>query len=127
MNYGELKTRVAQVLHRTDLTVNMVDFMHDATERINARFGTAFADLVADTDTNAVLEAPSTAPLQPTASSLYLFGMLESAYLFLNDGENQATYGQRFDAAANQVSMAGKIPELDPYTVAGVPPAITRC
>jgi hypothetical protein len=129
MNYGDLKTRITGILHRPDLVPKYDDFALDATERVNARFGTAFPTLLLDTDTNAVLEAPIPLPgepAQPTAGQLYVCGMLEAAYLFLNDGENAMTYSQRFDAAANQVSMAGKIPELDPYTVGGLPPAIVR-
>jgi hypothetical protein len=126
MNYVELKTRLADILHRADLTGQMDNFVQDATERINARFGTAFPHLVLDTDTNAVLEAPAMAPEQPDAKRLYIFASLVSAYTFTNDGENALSYDKQFESAASAVAMAHKIPELDPYTVDGVAPAVGR-
>lgn len=115
MNYGQLKTRIASALHRSDLTARIPDFVGDATVRINNRLGLGLADLVADDDTNPVL---TDSPL------LYLYAGMQAGYEYLNNGDNAQYYGRRFEATADIVNVTGNDASTDPYLAAGVPPFI---
>lgn len=109
MTPAEMKTRIAQVMHRNDLAAQMDNFMYDANERINRRFGVALV-LPADDQ-----------PL-PAPDMLYLYGALQSGYEFVNNGDNAVFAAQRFDQECRAQFMTGNGSGTDQF--AGVTPAI---
>ena len=56
MNYGEIQVQVQEWAHRTDLAGAVGPAINDVTKELNARFGLELGPLVADTDTNIILE-----------------------------------------------------------------------
>ena len=110
MLISELKTRIAQVMHRTDLTPQMGNFVADAYERVNRRFGTSFA-VGADTD---ALPAPDL---------LFLWPALQSANEFIRNGDDAVWAGQQFVNEANQQNITGGDSTVNPYPE-GEPPVI---
>jgi len=118
MNNLELKTWLAQISHRSDLSAVLPNFIADATALINLRFNLTLAPLVADTDTNSVLD------LHPL---LYQYAGARSLYEFTNNGENATYYGERWNALANAVNVTNPAnAELQDPDWATTPPAIVR-
>ena len=108
MIFSDLSTRIAAILHRTDLAPQMVNFAADATDKINTRFTLSLTAPVAPADTNTVL---TDSPL------LYLYASLESAYEFLNNGENAVYYADKFAALAAEQNITGGKSSTDPYLI----------
>ena len=110
MTPAELKTRVAQTLHRTDLTDQITNFLADAQERINRRLSVALTVPADD------VPFPDGTPL------LYFYATLQGAYEFLNNGDNARYYAQAWELEADRQNV------LSPGTVtdqfAGEPPVI---
>lgn len=92
MNYGELKTAIAQWAHRTDLGDQMGIFAQNVTERLNQRFGLNMGPLVADTDTNIVLE---------NNGNVYLYGTLREQATYTHNAVAAQAYESLY-----QVSIA---------------------
>ena len=109
MTPAEMKVRIAQVMHRNDLSAQMVNFLNDATERINRKFGVALV-LPADDQ-----------PL-PAPDTLYLYAALQSGYEFTNNGENAVFASQRFEQECRAQFMTGNGSGTDQF--AGVTPAV---
>lgn len=99
MTPAELKSRVAQTLHRTDLTAQITNFLADAQERINRRFGT---ELTVPADD---VPFPDGTPL------LYFYATLQGAYEFLNNGDNARYYAQAWELEGDRQNV------LQPGTV----------
>jgi hypothetical protein len=114
MIYSELKTRLAQIGHRSDLSSQMANFTQDATEKINRRFGLALAPLVLDTDTNEVL---TNWPL------LYLYAALQSLFEFTNNGDNATYFSGLWNLEADRQNITGGSSATDSWN--SEPPAIT--
>lgn len=114
MNYGELKTRLAQIAHRSDLSSQMENFTQDATEKINRRFGLALAPLVEDSDANDVIK---NWPL------LYLYAALQSLNEFVNNGDNATYFGTLWENEANRQNITGASSATDGWN--SEPPQIT--
>ena len=114
----QLKTWLAQLSHRSDLAPVLQSFVDDSTALINLRFNLALAPLVADTDTNPVLD------LHPL---LYQYAGARSLYEFTNNGENATYYGERWNALASAVNVTNPDNvELQPAEWATEPPVIIR-
>jgi len=114
----QLKTWVAQLSHRNDLSTVLPNFVAEATALINMRFNLALAPLVADTDTNPVLDKH---PL------LYQYAAARALYEFTNNGENATYYGDRWNALAAAVNVTNPDnAELQNPDWATTPPAIIR-
>jgi hypothetical protein len=113
MTYGQLKTRLAAVSHRTDLTASLPDFVEDARIKLNGRFGLTLAPFTADTDTNTVL---TNFPL------LYLYAALQSLYEHLNNGDNAGYYKGLFDEQCSMQNVTANSGATDPYYAS--PPVI---
>ena len=103
MTADEITTRIAQILHRSDLGPQMANFVSDANERINRRFGTAFVVPV------------GTAPL-PAGDLLYLYAALVSANLFLNNGDNARTFEQAWELECDRQNVLSPGGTVDAYT-----------
>lgn len=99
MTPADLKTRIAQITHRNDLGPQLNNFIADANERINRRFGVALV-VPADGD-----------PLPAGTEQLYLFAAVTSAYEFLNNGDNARYYDQKWELEADRQNV------LQPGTV----------
>ena len=114
----ELKTYQATMSHRNELANALPGFVADATALINLRFNLALAPLVADTDTNPVLDKH---PL------LYQFAAARSLYEFTNNGENAIYCGERWNALADAVNVTSPDnAELQNPDWATTPPVIIR-
>jgi hypothetical protein len=99
MTPAELKTRIAQIMHRSDLGPQLDNFVNDANERINRRFGVALT-VPADAD-----------PLPTGTDQLYLYAAITAAYEFLNNGDNARYYDQKWELEADRQNV------LQPGTV----------
>lgn len=110
MTLQDLKDRIASVLHRSDLTNSIPNWIADATERINRRFGIALVSPAADTD-----------PL-PAPDLLYLYASLASGYEHLNNGDNARYYAERWELEADREVVLNPGGATDNY--AAEPPAI---
>jgi len=112
MTLSDLKTRIAEVLHRTDLGPDLGNFVSDATERINRRFGVSLVTPAADTD-----------PL-PAGDLLYLYAACQSGYEFLNDGDNAAAASDRFNNEVMTDRWSNTGATTDQFS--GVAPVVRR-
>jgi hypothetical protein len=110
MTPAQMKTRIAEVMHRNDLTGQMANFMADAMERINRKFGVALV-LPADNE-----------PL-PAPDLLFLYAGLQAGYEFTNNGENAVFASDRFEQECRGQFLTGNGSATDQF--AGVPPVIT--
>lgn len=90
MTLQELKDRVASILHRTDLTPQMDNFIGDAKLKIERRFG---------------IVLPAIDPIPPKTEMLFLYSALESAYEHLNNGENAQYYFDKFELEADRQNV----------------------
>lgn len=113
MTFGELKTRLAAIAHRSDLAAQLPNFVNDAREKINRRFGMALVAFVADTDTNEVLT---------NWPQLYLYAALQSLYEYLNNGDNAVYYGELWKTEAASQNINAASTSTDKY--ASQPPVI---
>ena len=97
MNYGELKSLVADWGHRSDLSSRMDTFKQNVEERICERFGYAVTpSLVNDLDTNVVLT---------DNQLLYIYGMLEELSVYVTDAASAQSYRLKWDDTANRVNL----------------------
>ncbi len=111
MTVAELKTLLAQILHRADLTAQMGNFINASNTRINTRFNVA---LVVPIDTD---------PL-PANPMLYQYAALQAAYEYLNNGDNAVYYGQAFLDECDRAGMVVSGTPLDQF--GSEPPTITQ-
>lgn len=86
-NYGELKTAVADELHRRDQTARLPSFVAFAHNEISQWVFDTLPPLVTDADTNDVLT------YYPDA---YLFGAVARGLVFARDYESAAVYQASF-------------------------------
>ena len=114
----ELKTWLVNISHRSDLGPVLQQFVADATALISLRFNLTLAPLVADTDTDPVLDRH---PL------IYQYAAARALYEFTNNGENATYYGDRWNALADAVNVTNPDNvELQPAEWATEPPVISR-
>jgi hypothetical protein len=111
MTYLELKNRIAQTTHRTDLTLQMDSFSDDATDKIRSRFSmaaTALPYLRNDTDTNVIL---TEFPL------LYVYASLKAAFEHLNNGDNAIYMRDMWEEEVSKQNITAKSVSggTDPY------------
>lgn len=99
MTVTELKARIAQTLHRPDMATQIPNFISDAQERINRRFGVALA-VPADAD-----------PLPDGTGLLYFYAAMQGANEFLNNGDNARYYSELWELEADRQNV------LNPGTV----------
>jgi hypothetical protein len=107
MTLQDLKDRIAAILHRSDLSAQMDNFIGDAQFKIERRYGITLAAID---------------PIPPQTESLFLYSALESAYEHLNNGDNAKYYFDKFELEADRQNV------LNPGTItdnfAGTTPAI---
>ena len=103
MTPEELKTRISQILHRTDLTAQMDNFVADANERINRRFGTA------------LVVTPGGA--LAAGDLLYLYAALASAHSFLNNGDNTKFYQDIWELECDRQNVCAPGSPVDNYAL----------
>lgn len=106
MNIADLKLRIAQIAHRTDLGPQLDNFIADALDRINRRFGVALA-LPSGTD-----------PLPEGTDLLWLYASLVSCYTFLNNGDNARSYDAAWELEADRQNVLNPGTVLDNYEAA---------
>ena len=114
----DLKNWLVRISHRSDLGPQLQQFIADATALINLRFNLALAPLLADTDTNPVLD------LHPL---LYQYAAARALYEFTINGENATYSGDRWNALADAVNVTNPDNvELQNPDWPTSPPVITR-
>ena len=96
MTFAELQTKIAQTLHRTDMTSVIPQFIDDANERINRRFGVA---LTVGTDIPAGTQL------------LYFYAAMQAANEYLNNGDNARYYAEAWELEGDRQNV------LQPGTV----------
>lgn len=107
MTLQDLKDRIAAILHRTDLTSQMDNFVSDAQFKIERRFG---------------IVIPAIDPIPTQTELLFLYAGLESAYEFLNNGDNARYYFDKFELEADRQNVLNPGTITDNY--AAEPPFI---
>lgn len=107
MTLDELKTRIAQILHRTDLGPQLDNFISDAQFKIERRYGIILAAID---------------PIPPQTESLFLYSALESAYEHLNNGDNAKYYFDKFELEADRQNVLNPGTITDNFT--GTTPAV---
>jgi hypothetical protein len=110
MTPAQMKARIAQVMHRDDLGDQMANFMADATEKINRKFGVA-------------LVLPADDKPLPAPDMLYLYAGLQAGFEFANDGDNAVFASDRFAQEAAAQFLTGNGSATDQF--GGVAPVIT--
>ena len=96
MTFTELAAAIAQNLHRTDLTSVIPQFISNANERINRRFGVALTD---------------SGDIPEGTYLLYYYAALQAANEYLNNGDNARYYADRWELEADRQNV------LSPGTV----------
>ena len=96
MNYGELKTAIAQWAHRTDLGDQMSLFVDNVSQRLGERFGVLPAPLIIDTDTNSLLT------VHPR---LCLIGCQIEVSMYTQDSVAAGAYEAIFQEAISQMNI----------------------
>ena len=90
MNYGELKAAIPRWTHRSDQSDLIPQFAANVTQALNRRFGITLTDLVADTDTNIILDKNS---------DVYLYGVLREAAAQSRNGMAVQSFQALYDRA----------------------------
>lgn len=96
MTLAQLKTRIADILHRTDLSAQMDNFIDDARLKIERRFGVVLAAID---------------PIPAGTENLFIYSALQSAYEHLNNGDNAIYCHERFELEADRQNV------LNPGTI----------
>ena len=104
MNYGELKQQVANWYHRTDLDDQMQQFAQNITEDLQRRLGLELQVLIADEDTNTILDHNG---------SIYLDGCLREAAAYTHDGAGEQTYDARYQRGIRDLNINYRGSEWD--------------
>jgi hypothetical protein len=102
MTLQDLKDRIAAILHRSDLTTQMDDFIGDAQQKIERRFGITLASID---------------PIPTGTETLFLLSSLQSAYEYLNNGDNAVYYHERFELEADRQNVLNPGTVTDPYVI----------
>lgn len=105
MTLFDLTTRAAAIAHRKDLGPQLNNFVYDATEAINVRFGLSLDHLINPGDSNEVLEG---------FPRLYLMGTLKSLYEFLSNTEKASYYSMEFEKELSQMNITAETETTDP-------------
>ena len=105
---------MARWYHRTDLDDEMQQFAQNVTDDLNARFGLDLQVLVADDDTNIILD---------NNENIYLYGCLREAANYTHDGAGSAKYDQEYEKRIRRLNITYKgsewntePPVIKPYT-----------
>ena len=104
MNYIELQTKIIDQSHRKDMAQRVPGFINDdARTRLNMRLGLELVPLVADTDTNDILDDW---PL------LYFYPAMVALYNFIVEMETAAYFEALYVAEVDSynVTRAGTEP-----------------
>lgn len=96
MNYGELKTQIAKWAHRTDLGEQIPQLVANTTKRLNRRFGLSLGPLVADTDTNIILD---------NNEDIYLYGGLQEQAAYVHNAGAVQEYKRLYQAEIRQLNI----------------------
>jgi len=105
----DIKNRIAQVMHRTDLGTQLDNFLNDALERINRDFGVS-------------LVLPPTGQPLPASDLLFLYAGLQAGYEYTNDGDNAIYAAKRYQEEVSWEGMTNTGKPTDQF--AGEPPVI---
>jgi hypothetical protein len=100
MTLDELKTRISEIIHRTDLQVKTQNFIYDAQNKIERRFGITFESID---------------PIPDKTELLFLYASLVSAYEYLNNGDNAIYYSERFELEADRQNVLAPSSITDNY------------
>lgn len=101
MTLQELQQRIASILHRSDLTMQLPNFTDDARLKIERRFGIRFTSID---------------PIPDQTEMLFLYAGLQSAYEHLNNGDNAVYYHDRFELEADRQNVLNPGTVTDIYT-----------
>lgn len=107
MTLQELKDKLASILHRSDLTSQMDNFISDAQLKIQRRFGVVLAAID---------------PIPAGTELLFQLWALQSAYEHLNNGDNAKYYHELAELEADRQNVLQPGTETDNY--ASEPPFI---
>ena len=97
MNNGELKTKLLNWSHRSDLASEVQGFINGATERINQRFGTKYNAMSADADSNQTLA--------DHGETLYFYAAARELNVYIQDMDTAARFDELFDKEASRMNI----------------------
>lgn len=101
MTLQDLKDRIAAILHRSDLSSQMDNFIGDAQQKIQRRFGVVLGAID---------------PIPAGTETLFLTSALQSAYEHLNNGDNAVYYHDRFELEADRQNVTSPGTVTDVFT-----------
>lgn len=104
MNYGELKAAVSEWAHRTDIADQLDLFAANVSEKLDERLGTTTGPLIADSDTNDILEHHG---------NIYLNGMLAEEAEYTHELSALQAYTGLFDRAVDNLNINYRGDEWD--------------
>lgn len=111
MNYGELKAKIIDQSHRKDMAGRVAGFIDDARLRINFRLSKNLAPLMADSDTDEILQENDLLYFYPAMQSLYEFIYeFETAAYFQNKWEGQASGYYLTRAGTTPLAITPEVP-----------------
>ena len=96
MNYAEIKAEIPRWTHRTDQADDIPQFIENVTKHINRRLGTSYGPLIADDDTNDILD---------NHPDIYLYGALRESAIMVHNAEATARYEGLFYQAINDLNV----------------------
>lgn len=104
MTPTELKARIADITHKSNLTNQMDNFLADALAKVNERFGVALTQPNNNTD-------------YPTGTDLlFLYAALVSAYEYLHNGDAAVYYADKFELWADRINVLNPGSDVDNYS-----------
>ncbi|WP_299084460.1 hypothetical protein [uncultured Paraglaciecola sp.] len=103
MTPSQLKTRIAAVTHKSDLTGQMDNFLADALAKINERFGVN-------------LTQPASGVDYPAGTDLlFYYAALVSTYEFTHNVDAATYYNDKFELWADRQNVLSPGSETDNY------------
>jgi len=96
MNYKQLKEAIVSWTHRSDLNGDISTFVANTTVRLNDRFGVSLGPLIADDDTNVLLEEHAV---------LYLYGSLREQAIWSHNLVASQAYEALYQQAVSDMNI----------------------
>lgn len=96
MNNGELKQRLRDLSHRTDLEGHLQTFINAASNRINNRSGYDLGDMFEDTDSNVIIA---------NHHLLYEYAAMRELSIQIKDWEEGVRFDDLFDKEISRMDI----------------------
>lgn len=96
MNNGEIKQRIREMSHRTDIEDRLQEFINTAMRRINNRAGYELGDMFEDTDSNAI---------SANFPELIIYGAMRELSVEYKNFEEAVSFDDLFDKEISRLDV----------------------